>query len=185
MAVNEENAMRRRVVTAPPTGAAGVVPAVIRYWLDHVPGASVAKVGDFLLTASAIGGLCKHNASISGAECGCQAEIGQRRDGRRGLAAVLERAPPNRWKTPPKSPFEPPRHDLRPGEGPRQCPASNGMASARSRRSPPLPFPCAAMASTSSRWTSASRRCARPARTCTRNTKETSLGGLAVNVPNC
>ncbi len=70
MAVNEENAAGGQVVTAPTNGAAGVVPAVIRYWLDHVPGASRARLGDFLLTAAAIGGLCKHNASISGAECG-------------------------------------------------------------------------------------------------------------------
>jgi L-serine dehydratase len=76
MAVNEENAAGGQVVTAPTNGAAGVVPAVIRYWLDHVPGATQTKVGDFLLTAAAIGGLCKHNASISGAECGCQAEVG-------------------------------------------------------------------------------------------------------------
>ncbi|MBC7736125.1 MAG: L-serine ammonia-lyase [Candidatus Saccharibacteria bacterium] len=76
MAVNEENAAGGQVVTAPTNGAAGVVPAVLRYYLDHVPGASVTKIGDFLLTASAIGGLVKHNASISGAECGCQAEVG-------------------------------------------------------------------------------------------------------------
>ncbi len=76
MAVNEENAAGGQVVTAPTNGAAGVVPAVIRYWLDHVPGASSARVGEFLLTAAAIGGLIKHNASISGAECGCQAEVG-------------------------------------------------------------------------------------------------------------
>jgi L-serine dehydratase len=76
MAVNEENAAGGQVVTAPTNGAAGVVPAVLRYWLDHVPSASPALIPDFLLTASAIGGLVKHNASISGAECGCQAEIG-------------------------------------------------------------------------------------------------------------
>ncbi len=76
MAVNEENAAGGQVVTAPTNGAAGVLPAVIRYWLDHVPGAAPSGVGDFLLTAAAIGGLCKHNASISGAECGCQAEVG-------------------------------------------------------------------------------------------------------------
>ncbi len=76
MAVNEENAAGGQVVTAPTNGAAGVVPAVIRYWLDHVPGASSARVGEFLLTAAAVGGLIKHNASISGAECGCQAEVG-------------------------------------------------------------------------------------------------------------
>jgi L-serine dehydratase len=76
MAVNEENAAGGQVVTAPTNGAAGVLPATIRYWLDHVPGASASRVGEFLLTAAAIGGLCKHNASISGAECGCQAEVG-------------------------------------------------------------------------------------------------------------
>jgi L-serine dehydratase len=90
MAVNEENAAGGQVVTAPTNGAAGVVPAVIRYYLDHVPGASVAKVGDFLLTAAAIGGLCKHNASISGAECGCQAEVGSAAAmAAAGLAAVM------------------------------------------------------------------------------------------------
>ncbi len=76
MAVNEENAAGGQVVTAPTNGAAGVIPATIRYWLDHVPGAARAGVGDFLLTAAAIGGLIKFNASISGAECGCQAEVG-------------------------------------------------------------------------------------------------------------
>ena len=76
MAVNEENAAGGRVVTAPTNGAAGVVPAVIRYYLDFVPGASRDKVPDMLLTAAAIGGLIKYNASISGAEVGCQGEVG-------------------------------------------------------------------------------------------------------------
>ena len=76
MAVNEENAAGGQVVTAPTNGAAGVVPAVIRYWLDHVPGASASRIEEFLLTAAAIGGLVKYNASISGAEAGCQAEVG-------------------------------------------------------------------------------------------------------------
>jgi L-serine dehydratase len=90
MAVNEENAAGGQVVTAPTNGAAGVVPAVIRYYLDHVPGASQTRVADFLLTAAAIGGLCKHNASISGAECGCQAEVGSAAAmAAAGLAAVL------------------------------------------------------------------------------------------------
>ena len=90
MAVNEENAAGGQVVTAPTNGAAGVLPAVLRYYLDHVPGASTARIGDFLLTASAIGGLCKHNASISGAECGCQAEVGSAAAmAAAGLAAVL------------------------------------------------------------------------------------------------
>jgi L-serine dehydratase len=94
MAVNEENAAGGQVVTAPTNGAAGVVPAVIRYWLDHVPGASPARLGEFLLTAAAIGGLAKHNASISGAECGCQAEVGSAAAmGAAGLAAVLGGTP--------------------------------------------------------------------------------------------
>ena len=76
MAVNEENAAGGQVVTAPTNGAAGVLPATLRYYLDHVPGASTTHVEDFLLTAAAIGGLVKYNASISGAEAGCQAEVG-------------------------------------------------------------------------------------------------------------
>jgi L-serine dehydratase len=94
MAVNEENAAGGQVVTAPTNGAAGVVPAVIRYWLDHVPGAHSARLGEFLLTAAAIGGLVKHNASISGAECGCQAEVGSASAmAAAGLAAVLGGTP--------------------------------------------------------------------------------------------
>jgi len=76
MAVNEGNAAGGRVVTAPTNGAAGVVPAVLRYYLDHCVGADPAKIADFLLTAAAIAGLIKHNASISGAEAGCQGEVG-------------------------------------------------------------------------------------------------------------
>ena len=76
MAVNEENAAGGQVVTAPTNGAAGVMPAVIRYYADHVVGATVDGRRDMFLTAAAIGGLVKHNASISGAECGCQAEVG-------------------------------------------------------------------------------------------------------------
>ena len=76
MAVNEENAAGGRIVTAPTNGAAGVVPAVLRYYLDHCVDAETARVPEFLLTAAAIGGLIKHNASISGADAGCQAEVG-------------------------------------------------------------------------------------------------------------
>lgn len=76
MAVNEENAGGGQVVTSPTNGAAGVVPAVIRYYRDHCNGATRDGIDTFLLTAAAIGGLIKHNASISGAECGCQAEVG-------------------------------------------------------------------------------------------------------------
>ena len=76
MAVNEENAGGGKVVTAPTNGAAGVIPAVIRYYLDHCVGGDDDRVAEFLLTAAAIGGLIKHNASISGADAGCQAEVG-------------------------------------------------------------------------------------------------------------
>ncbi|MEO1470605.1 MAG: L-serine ammonia-lyase [Pseudomonadota bacterium] len=76
MAVNEENAAGGQVVTAPTNGAAGVFPAVARYYRDHVVGASEAGLREMFLTGAAIGGLIKHNASISGAECGCQAEVG-------------------------------------------------------------------------------------------------------------
>jgi L-serine dehydratase len=76
MAVNEENAAGGRVVTAPTNGAAGVIPATIRYYLDHCLGADGKGIRTFLLAAAAIGGLIKHNASISGAEVGCQGEVG-------------------------------------------------------------------------------------------------------------
>ena len=76
LAVNEENAAGGRVVTAPTNGAAGVVPAVLRYCRDHCEGAGAPGLSDFLLTATAIGGLFKLNASISGAEVGCQGEVG-------------------------------------------------------------------------------------------------------------
>jgi L-serine dehydratase len=76
LAVNEENAAGGRVVTAPTNGAAGIVPAVLHYYRRFVHGASDAGVVDFLLTAAAIGILYKENASISGAEVGCQGEVG-------------------------------------------------------------------------------------------------------------
>jgi L-serine dehydratase len=76
LAVNEENAAGGRVVTAPTNGAAGIVPAVLHYYARFVPGASDKGVIDFLLTAAAIGILYKENASISGAEVGCQGEVG-------------------------------------------------------------------------------------------------------------
>jgi len=76
MAVNEENAAGGKVVTAPTNGAAGVIPAVIRYYRDQCPDADDEGIRTFLLAASAIGGIIKHNASISGAEVGCQGEVG-------------------------------------------------------------------------------------------------------------
>ncbi|WP_416763426.1 L-serine ammonia-lyase [Roseateles sp. So40a] len=76
LAVNEENAAGGRVVTAPTNGAAGIVPAVLHYYARFVHGANEDGVIDFLLTAAAIGILYKENASISGAEVGCQGEVG-------------------------------------------------------------------------------------------------------------
>ena len=76
LAVNEENAAGGRVVTAPTNGAAGIIPAVLHYYSRFCPGASERGVLDFLLTAGAIGILYKENASISGAEVGCQGEVG-------------------------------------------------------------------------------------------------------------
>jgi len=76
LAVNEENAFGGRVVTAPTNGAAGIIPAVLHYYMRFIPGANEDGVVRFLLTAAAIGILYKENASISGAEVGCQGEVG-------------------------------------------------------------------------------------------------------------
>jgi len=76
LAVNEENAGGGRVVTAPTNGAAGIVPAVLHYYMHFQPGSSQRDVVDFLLAAAAVGTLFKKNASISGAEVGCQGEVG-------------------------------------------------------------------------------------------------------------
>jgi len=76
LAVNEENAAGGRVVTAPTNGAAGIIPAVIQYYCDFIPDASENGIIEFLLTAGAIGILYMKNASISGAEVGCQGEVG-------------------------------------------------------------------------------------------------------------
>ena len=76
LAVNEENAAGGRVITAPTNGAAGIVPAVLHYYDRFCPGANEQGIFDFLLTAAAIGILYKENASISGAEVGCQGEVG-------------------------------------------------------------------------------------------------------------
>ncbi|PRX95732.1 L-serine ammonia-lyase [Allonocardiopsis opalescens] len=90
LAVNEENAAGGRVVTAPTNGAAGIIPAVLHYYTRFVPGAGDDGVVRFLLTATAVGILCKTNASISGAEVGCQGEVGSASAmAAAGLAEVL------------------------------------------------------------------------------------------------
>ena len=94
MAVNEENAAGGRVVTAPTNGAAGTVPAVLKYVTRFHDGWTRADVRNFLLTAAAVGGLIKHNASISGAEVGCQGEVGSAAAmAAAGLAAVMGGTP--------------------------------------------------------------------------------------------
>lgn len=105
IAVNEENAAGGRVVTAPTNGAAGVVPAVLRYYRDFCAGADEAGVRTFFLAATAIGGLIKRNASISGAEVGCQGRSGRRRRWRRPGFARRSAAATRRWRMRPRSPW--------------------------------------------------------------------------------
>lgn len=186
MAVNEENAAGGQVVTAPTNGAAGVVPATIRYWLDHVPGASEARVGEFLLTAAAIAGLVKFNASISGAECGCQAEVGSASAmAAAGFAAVLG-GTPEQIENAAEIALE---HHLGmtcdPVKGLVQVPCieRNGLgaikavsAASLALRGDGTHFVPLDAAIESMRQTGADM---------SEKYKETALGGLAVNIPNC
>ena len=186
MAVNEENAAGGQVVTAPTNGAAGVVPSVIKYWLEHVPGASESQIEDFLLTAAAIGGLVKFNASISGAEAGCQAEVGSASAmGAAGLAAVLG-GTPAQIENAAEIALE---HHLGmtcdPVKGLVQVPCieRNGLGAIKAVSAASLALrgdgthlvPLDACIETM-RQTGADM---------SEKYKETSLGGLAVNVPNC
>ncbi|PTX02535.1 L-serine ammonia-lyase [Pararhodobacter aggregans] len=186
MAVNEENAAGGQVVTAPTNGAAGVVPAVIRYYLDHVPGASREKIEDFLLTAAAIGGLIKHNASISGAECGCQAEVGSAAAmAAAGLCAVMG-GTPEQVENAAEIALE---HHLGmtcdPVKGLVQVPCieRNGLgaikavsAASLALRGDGVHFMPLDNCIEAMRQTGADM---------SEKYKETALGGLAVNVPNC
>ncbi|MCL4105278.1 UNVERIFIED_CONTAM: hypothetical protein GTU68_055409 [Idotea baltica] len=186
MAVNEENAAGGQVVTAPTNGAAGVVPATIRYWLDHVPGATAANIPEFLLTAAAIGGLVKHNASISGAECGCQAEVGSAAAmAAAGLCAVMG-GTPKQAENAAEIALE---HHLGmtcdPVKGLVQVPCieRNGLGAIKAVSAASLALrgdgthlvPLDACIETM-RQTGADM---------SEKYKETSLGGLAVNIPNC
>ena len=186
MAVNEENAAGGQVVTAPTNGAAGVLPATLRYYLDHVPGASEAHVEDFLLTAAAIGGLVKFNASISGAEAGCQAEVGSAAAmAAAGLWAVMG-GTPAQIENAAEIALE---HHLGmtcdPVRGLVQVPCieRNGLGAIKAVSAASLALrgdgthlvPLDACIETM-RQTGADM---------SEKYKETSLGGLAVNVPNC
>ncbi len=186
MAVNEENAAGGQVVTAPTNGAAGVVPATIRYWLDHVPGASAAKTGDFLLTAAAIGGLVKFNASISGAECGCQAEVGSASAmAAAGLAAVLG-GTPEQIENAAEIALE---HHLGmtcdPVRGLVQVPCieRNGLGAIKAVSAASL-----ALRGNGQHFVpldSAIETMRQTGEDMSEKYKETALGGLAVNIPNC
>ena len=186
MAVNEENAAGGQVVTAPTNGAAGVIPATIRYWLDHVPGASRSQVPEFLLTAAAIGGLIKFNASISGAECGCQAEVGSAAAmAAAGLAAVLGGSP-EQVENAAEIALE---HHLGmtcdPVKGLVQVPCieRNGLGAIKAVSAASL-----SMRGDGSHLVpldSAIETMRQTGQDMSHKYKETSLGGLAVNVPNC
>ncbi|GAA6208294.1 L-serine ammonia-lyase [Cognatishimia sp. WU-CL00825] len=186
MAVNEENAAGGQVVTAPTNGAAGVLPSVIRYWLDHVPGATVTRIDEFLLTAAAIGGLVKFNASISGAEAGCQAEVGSASAmAAAGFCAVLG-GTPEQIENAAEIALE---HHLGmtcdPVKGLVQVPCieRNGLGAIKAVSAASLAMrgdgqhlvPLDSVIETM-RQTGADMH---------EKYKETSLGGLAVNVPNC
>ena len=186
MAVNEENAAGGQVVTAPTNGAAGVVPAVLRYYLDHVPGASTSRIGDYLLTAAAIGGLCKHNASISGAECGCQAEVGSAAAmAAAGLAAVLG-GTPEQVENAAEIALE---HHLGmtcdPVRGLVQVPCieRNGLGAIKAVSAASLALRGDGQHLVSLDVCIETMR--QTGRDMHEKYKETSLGGLAVNVPNC
>ncbi|MCK0149015.1 L-serine ammonia-lyase [Marivita sp. S6314] len=186
MAVNEENAAGGQVVTAPTNGAAGVLPATLRYYLDHVPGATPSRIPEFLLTAAAIGGLVKFNASISGAEAGCQAEVGSASAmAAAGLCAVLD-GTPEQIENAAEIALE---HHLGmtcdPVKGLVQVPCieRNGLGAIKSVSAASLALrgdgqhlvPLDAAIETM-RQTGLDMH---------EKYKETSLGGLAVNIPNC
>ena len=186
MAVNEENAAGGQVVTAPTNGAAGVVPATIRYWLDHVPGAAPSRVGEFLLTAAAIGGLVKFNASISGAECGCQAEVGSASAmAAAGLAAVMG-GTPEQIENAAEIALE---HHLGmtcdPVKGLVQVPCieRNGLGAIKAVSAASL-----ALRGDGQHFVpldAAIETMRQTGEDMSEKYKETALGGLAVNVPNC
>ncbi|MDE0590140.1 L-serine ammonia-lyase [Halocynthiibacter sp. C4] len=186
MAVNEENAAGGQVVTAPTNGAAGVLPATLRYWLEFVPGATVTRVPEFLLTAAAIGGLIKHNASISGAECGCQAEVGSAAAmAAAGLTAVMN-GTPEQVENAAEIALE---HHLGmtcdPVKGLVQVPCieRNGLGAIKAVSAASL-----ALRGDGTHFVpldSVIETMRQTGEDMHEKYKETSLGGLAVNVPNC
>ena len=167
LAVNEENASGGRIVTAPTNGAAGIIPAVLHYYVRFVPGADDDGVVRFLLTAAAIGILFKENASISGAEVGCQGEVGSACSMAAGGLCEVLGGTPEQVENAAEIGIE---HNLGltcdPVGGLVQIPCieRNAMASDQGHQRRP-DRACAATAATRSPWTRRSRPCARPART--------------------
>jgi L-serine dehydratase, iron-sulfur-dependent, single chain form len=154
LAVNEENAAGGRMVTAPTNGAAGIIPAVLHYFMKFSDEVSEANVVDYLLSAAAIGILCKKNASISGAEVGCQGEVGSAcAMAAAGLAQILG-ATPEQLCNAAEIGLE---HNLGltcdPVAGWCRCLVSSATPLQRSRRSMRRKWPCGAMVSTLFPWT--------------------------------
>jgi L-serine dehydratase len=186
MAVNEENAAGAQVVTAPTNGAAGVLPAVIRYRLRHVPGGRPEAARAMLLTAAAIGGLIKKNASISGAECGCQAEVGSAAAMAAAALAEALGATPEQVENAAEIALE---HHLGmtcdPIAGLVQAPCieRNGLGAIKAVAAASLAL------RGDGRHLVSLDACVETMRQTGRDMsekyKETSLGGLAVNVPDC
>ena len=186
MAVNEENAAGGQVVTAPTNGAAGVMPSVVRYYMDHVVGSNTAGRRDMFLTAAAIGGLVKHNASISGAECGCQAEVGSAAAmGAAALCAALGGSPAQ-VENAAEIALE---HHLGmtcdPVKGLVQVPCieRNGLGAIKAVSAASLALRGDGVHLVS--LDACIKTMKETGRDMSEKYKETSLGGLAVNVPNC
>jgi len=154
LAVNEENAAGGRVVTAPTNGAAGIIPAVGHYYLKFVPGANAEGIRRYLLTAVAIGSLVKANASISGAEGGCQAEVGSACAMASGALCAVLGGTPQQVENAAEIAME---HHLGltcdPVADSSRCRASNATRSPPRRRCRQPGSRCTATAPTSSRWT--------------------------------
>jgi L-serine dehydratase len=186
LSVNEENASGGRMVTAPTNGAAGIVPAVLHYYANFVPGASEEGVFRFLLAATAIGSLCKENASISGADVGCQGEVGTAcAMAAAGLCDVLG-GTPSQVENAAEIAME---HNLGltcdPIAGLVQVPCieRNAVASVKAINACQL-----ALRGNGSHFVSlddAIRTMRETGRDMSHKYKETSLGGLAVNVVEC
>jgi L-serine dehydratase len=186
LAVNEENAAGGRVVTAPTNGAAGIVPAVLHYYTRFVPGADEDGVVRFLLTAAAIGSLCKLGASISGAEVGCQGEVGSASAmAAAGLAEVLG-GTPEQVENAAEIAIE---HNLGltcdPVGGLVQIPCieRNAMASVGAVAAARLAVRGSGLHRVS--LDNVIKTMRDTGRDMSDKYKETSLGGLAVNVPDC